>query len=67
MRRTFPVCCASTEPQSAKSMAPNRIADLRLRSADFKLMPEPDPIQIPSIVLLLNPKSAIGNRKSKII
>src|SRR4029453_19597471 len=60
----FDCCCAMAGEQSARSMAPSRIADLRLQSADFRLMSKQS-IETRSIVF--TPQSKIRNSQSGII
>ena len=55
-------CWASADEQSAKGVALSRIADMRLRSADFRLTSK-ESIRTRSIVLLLTSKFEIRNPK----
>src|SRR4029453_16235660 len=55
--------CASADMQSAKSMAPSKIANLRIRNAGLKLISK-ESIQPRPMVVPLNPQFGIRNPKS---
>jgi hypothetical protein len=59
IRGILPGCCASAGTQSARSIAQSRIANLKLRGADFRLISR----HSIKIVVPPNPKFEIHNRK----
>src|SRR5437867_901023 len=63
IRGTLVGCCALADEQSAKSRAPSKIANLRLRNADLKLISK-ESIKPRSMVVPLNPQFEIRNPKS---
>src|SRR5713226_3665236 len=67
IRGTFFACCASAIPThpTSNTKTERSPAHFRFWILDFRLFPEREPVQtVFSIVLLLNRKSKIGNRKS---